>query len=830
MAHSLRQILIYSALEAASPFGPADERQRAEEIYEVFARKWAMNMASEPTQSASATSGSFFFLFWKNLSVTNITVPELMSLIQRHTVVRADNNGENKKVDFLTSREYKDFFINIWLSLTESVFRDNPVDWDQISLRSKIYLTSAAKDQSEADVIDAMKYFSDEKCKLENNFTKIAEHIVRFHADFFDRTIIFDYYFTSALIHIPISLAVDIRLITFEAGYILSSGACIYARNIDKAKTGEFRIKLKAFLEINRTKNFYITPFASELFSQDEVSKSSASVRNGLDGVIIQLRKHYFDRIPLLVFLNELKDEYGDRIIIPSGNQSFLEERRRAKACDAAASAAAADPECTIWFITDSGVGYDRNNLVVNRNKEIFIFVYAQLYRNSNQLVIFKERKPAWVSSTTLPHTLSGAMVNIAIANLPEDRRESPLVMDPFCGTGTVLFDAAIRIPSAKIVGLDRLISMPLLIKHNLNLLTLEKADVYDFTETLRYIRDDLTRIVDNKDEVSSFQGSVVTAASTSNPLDKFKFAFRLLIEELSTGAGDFSSISDASVSAKNRCDFSRALLDTLWRGEIHSSFQVITLFFMIWRALLTNTFSLRKQAWNARGILRLIRDEISRSYKEYSDLNLGYDRPMRVSSGALDNAIFCERIGNYAIEGMLRIDAFEGQYKSISSQTIGSFARDEDCFDEIVKNIPNLKCGINIYSVINSLSFLKKCNRQLDIIITDPPYGFNTLNDNWEVMAGFYAELASALVGALRSHGQLIIALPAYAKNGQQIPYYQTKDSFIKQIVYGAENSGRSIINFSSHMRGSREMFDLPWYWGPKNIIERRILHFVVR
>ncbi|PZR81145.1 MAG: hypothetical protein DLM68_18390 [Hyphomicrobiales bacterium] len=48
------------------------------------------------------------------------------------------------------------------------------------------------------------------------------------------------------------------------------------------------------------------------------------------------------------------------------------------------------------------------------KDRQLYLIVYAQSYLIHTQLNVYKERKPAWIASTTLPHTLSAALLNIA--------------------------------------------------------------------------------------------------------------------------------------------------------------------------------------------------------------------------------------------------------------------------------------------------------------------------------------------------------------------------------------------------------------------------------
>ena len=76
----------------------------------------------------------------------------------------------------------------------------------------------------------------------------------------------------------------------------------------------------------------------------------------------------------------------------------------------------------------------------------------------------------------------------------------------------------------------------------------------------------------------------------------------------------------------------------------------------------------------------------------------------------------------------------------------------------------------------------------------------------------------------------QLVISLPAFAKNGKQIPFYQTRESVIKQVIANVEAADRKILRNVETVPADSQIFGLPWYWGTASTIERRIIHFVIK
>jgi 16S rRNA G966 N2-methylase RsmD len=590
-------------------------------------------------------------------------------------------------------------------------------------------------------------------------------------------------------------------------------------RNIEKAEQEKFISRLGRFLDLHQGKRYFITPYASEFFSPFE-AKSSASIRNGLDGVRLELRKHYFENESLLNFLARLKRYFPEQLSIPSGVRDYSDERAQSRQ-------ESADENCTIWFVTDGGLNFNAKDRVANKSKSLYIIAYAQTHLNNNQLIIFKERKPGWIASTTLPHSLSAAMVNVARHNWELTQREregrdgKTVILDPFCGTGTTLLDVLTRFSNSIIIGLDQAPIMPTLVHSNLEFLSAKTNEISSILSMLRSV----ASYVENEIENGSADGMIARMSrrelSGSDalparriPEHDFEFCLSLLIDEITAAKGGAGGeISDASVVKLASLGFSDSVIARLKSDRFPFSLKI--LFYMLWRALLMNTFSMRPEARTPRVVFSIFLEELEKSIKEYQDLEKLLKRRV-----AVDNQPFGERIGSYSREGIIHPEFFaSGPAKAIEL----------DATRVDVRAVGALSPGLFLCRVDDSIALLEKLGQVADLIISDPPYGFNALEAETEDMKSLYARMIPAFINALRPWGQLMIAVPAFAKNGKQIPFYQTRESVIKQIIAHVEASGRKIVKHVETLPADREVFQLPWYWGTASTIERRIIHFVV-
>ena len=552
----LKGALTSAALAAFQKYQTLATPEAKEFLCDEFLYSWVFIAADSITIDPTAASGSYFFLFWKNLGVTNISLAELLSLIR--TFSRNRKTGDQLLIDFSSTKNYKSFFRNLW----ESIF---------------LYIPAPSATNS-------IPEFPHDEVE------RAVDALIKFHEEFFLRTIIVDSYYTSVVVHIPPSIRVDTRSVTVQSGYVHSSGAALYFRNIEKAEQRAIIEILSEYFALHPNKKFFITPYAAEFFSPFE-HESSASIRNGLDGVRIQLGKHYIEQEQLLNFLMRLEALFPQSLCTPGGATDYSYERRISLR-DGATS------DCTIWFVTDYGITIDDIHRAVHRSREIYIVIYAQYYFNNNQLTIYKERKPAWFQSTTLPHTLSAAMINIARHYSDLKRSVAiQLILDPFCGTGTTLFDAYVRFPGAAVVGLDSNPLVPLLVRHNASFFA-NAEEVPPLLSTIKSIEARIHRAIENNTaerEVEEITKAVVTdrfddPGRSRVPENDFEYALAIVLRELELADG--REISDAVVSKVAISGFSPELMKALADEQFPFSIKIII--YSIWRALLNNTFSMR--------------------------------------------------------------------------------------------------------------------------------------------------------------------------------------------------------------------------------------------
>jgi tRNA G10 N-methylase Trm11 len=120
-----------------------------------------------------------------------------------------------------------------------------------------------------------------------------------------------------------------------------------------------------------------------------------------------------------------------------------------------------------------------------------------------------------------------------------------------------------------------------------------------------------------------------------------------------------------------------------------------------------------------------------------------------------------------------------------------------------------------------NGLSF--------DVVITDPPYGFN--NDiNMLELADLLTKSFDAIFDSLKPTSQLVIALPDHSHSGKHIPLFATRVWVTEQIIAKADKHGFEAVVPAQILPRLGNLFQAPYYWNSEKALKRVILHFQFR
>jgi hypothetical protein len=324
---------------------------------------------------------SYFFLFRKNVSCTNLQFAELFALLRVHT---SDPLRGRRQLHFVTLKEF--------LTQIDSIVHD---------LQTSRVTPS-----------------------------QLPDTFVSLYSEMFWSMVVVEPLYGSCTAFLPRHLSLDLFRVCGESGYIHSCGINVYTRSLNEADREGLTTAVESHLAKTPAllKSFF-TVYAHEDFTQYD-RDDAADLRDGLDDVKIFVEKYYLSDHRFVSVLEHINKRLGSRIAIPGPGDyhtAHQEARRNGQI----------DTSHTLWLIVDRGLTEDPPF----RGDERFLVCYDQFYRNENPFHIFDENKPAWVSHTTIPHTLAGAMINITRPWWPANRQVS--VSDPFSGTGTIWLECA---------------------------------------------------------------------------------------------------------------------------------------------------------------------------------------------------------------------------------------------------------------------------------------------------------------------------------------------------------------------------------------------------
>jgi len=367
----------------------------------------------------------YFFLFKKNLSITNIQYPELLSLIRQHKTYKSSRQPVGE-VAFHTTAAFTSTLSNIV-----------------------------------QPILDSASYTSEYLAEVVAIYWPIVEN-----------AIVVDQFFTSCAIFLPPSLDMDIRTICAESGYVHSCGYSLFVRKISKAAQRDLYDSIDRHLEKYPTYRgqLQFIPFTIEDFGTDkEIAYIKDAVQDGLEGVKLRVGKlHMKDNLSLVEVLRDMELRYKNSLIF-HGPGNYKEKHPKSS-------------DSTLWLICDKST--NRTNTVVP-GRDGYYLCYHQLYYNDSPFHAFDENKPAWLAHTTIPHTLLGAMLNIT---KPWNRGGATVVSDPFGGTGTTWLEAQ-KYHTARCISSDINLLFPVLVSDNITFFAMPKERLHEAIAALLELR-----------------------------------------------------------------------------------------------------------------------------------------------------------------------------------------------------------------------------------------------------------------------------------------------------------------------------------------------------
>ena len=353
---------LYAALEQSL----TEDQFEAKKFFKVWFRQYG-----EP----------YFFLFTKNLKVTNMQVAELHALLRTHIVWRKTKTRV---------RDFQLIDVHEFYESVQSLHNSfNPANSE-----------GSVPGPTSNDVIPEL------------------------YGDLIRDIVCIQLFFGSCAVFLPPGMTLNPLAICAESGYIHSCGPSVWNRKIAKATKKGLTDRLEEHLNKRNIKKARLIVYAHEDFTEHDRNNAQA-LKDGLDDVKLHLEKYYIGKESLVQVLQKIQVHFGDRLEVAEP-----EHYKKGK------NSSTVSTIPVIWLLVER----TPTSEIIHRGKEQYYVLYEQEYKNENPHHIFDENKPAWIDHTTIPHTLVAAMINITRPWWRED--QSPTFADPFVGTGTTWLEA----------------------------------------------------------------------------------------------------------------------------------------------------------------------------------------------------------------------------------------------------------------------------------------------------------------------------------------------------------------------------------------------------
>jgi tRNA G10 N-methylase Trm11 len=686
---------------------------------------------------------AYTFVYKQNLRVTNIQQVELLVLLKRFCSV------ENKDaLFFISSREFADRIEKI------------------INFIEKRKIDTAKK-----------------KGKLSRNLEYKLLRICKTYEDLFNHLIVVDPFFCSSAVFLPHGIDIDLKSICYFSGYIHSCGENIYTRSMIKATKEEFFSNLLLFKKGKRKEkieNMRLMLYTHEDFTPFDrsIGNHTDFLKNGLDGIKFYIEKYYMQKNTLYSIFESLKKDkklgnFYD--VMPSGNYNKTKDHFT---------------ETSVWLIVDYSVG---DSLQFPGDDKYYI-CYHQIYKNENPFHLYDENKPGWIDHVTIPHTLSGAMINIAVSLC--GNKKNLKAIDPFVGAGTTYLEALkhddLAYSGSDINGLSRIST-----KDNLCFFCIS---YYDLKGLLLFI----AQIINNSDSkitIPKFDALKNGRKGVSNSI------ITTLDKNLNLIYEFVQSSTFKNIKEKDFRSWVANFADSILKQSDQEKIAIPRYKLLFTTRILIYTM-IKAYKRNIYAILRT-----RENWKEtfYSELLELFSRAMAFMKHKGRNSDNSQNSKETSI-------VYNAPYsKAISINPSYIFQK----FKKLTTKTLEPECD-----VLQKLKALISKGEKYDIILTDPPYGFNT-NEEKTTFSKLYSRILPLFIKVLCDNGIIMLCLPAQSHSGKAVDYFVQKEIVLQQLYIAAIQNNMILREKIEINRVTHNVYTTSLYWDSEKALKRDIVCF---
>ncbi|MEW8201648.1 MAG: hypothetical protein AB2697_05330 [Candidatus Thiodiazotropha endolucinida] len=576
------------------------------------------------------------------------------------------------------------------------------------------------------------------------------------YAEVLSFTVAVDMFYCSSAVALPPGIDLNLYQVCADSGYIHSAGKSIYIRNIKKARIYDFRSSLRKHIEDNDSTSLPIpfVVYAHEDFTgYDKVAKDQIS--KGIETTKLYLEKMSMGAYRLVEIVEQMRVEMAGQLDIPpAGPYGELHRFEKQK---------------TLWLIGERSLSKTNPT---NPGMGRYYVCYEQSVKSENPFFLFDENKPAWKSHTTLPHSLTAALLNLTRPHL-----KSSVICDPFGGTGTTWLEAKRLDLRAQVKTSDLSSIGPLMVDDNLAFFLSNTTELAELRIELGRVQDILKK-EGKEPEYGVHQGALDlnVSSSSSTPVAPFLIASKIIQE-----------LQEEQPNEDQEFWFSDEFVERLGKENFLTRF----MFYVALRAVFRYQGGYTRQSMVFHKAFLKSLDELISQLDQLTKARTDIEKTVTPLGTR-----------NYMI--------FQGMY---SKEVISAFfLKEKNSFSEEVKTSVVTKDARSLDA------------DSVDVILCDPPYGFNTSEDQSK-LAKLYSEFIDTAIRAIKSNGHLIICLPAESYTGRDLPYCTRSDMITNQVLIKAGAMNRKVYMPAKSLptRG----FSPPYYWEADKALRRTILHF---
>ena len=756
------------------------------------------------------------FLFRKSAKVTNVQYAELMALIRVKSKYLYETNPDKDSCArvYERSNRMKGIFVSLWdAQPRQPGIKASPKE------RKKGKKGEREDENLSASTDDFVRKFSAR------------------YAELFADTILIDPYLSSAQVNVSPLIELQLADICAESGYIYACGYTVYMRRSNKVTVRVLREKLSQWIKhfagdapqvnfIIYSKEQFPVPINRDLLRAEE---------NGLDELKFHLDKFFFYTSPVSDLFHELtspEDIKAHKTAWPPDASYSLDEidklRYLSKRHNSELQLVKDEPKIPSAFLF---VDRPIDGAEATKSTQRYFVCFIQEFRNAHQLFEIDESKPGWTQPVTLPHTLSAAMYNIARGELRKASR-SISILDPFFGCGTTYFEAARRREKITFHAFDLYDPNRIAFETNCEFLSLtpEKKEklAQDIASLIAPVTpeaawSDQRAAIENVRKSGDYSlhsnigiplARLRTERKKSNDIDfvqKFQMAVAVA-EDLFGSALDEVDRQGWSFGALRNISSFTFPPDAIEQLRL-LSFEERLLFFVCWKSFISNLYQFYAAKGNRHEVITQV------VLGELGKLHFRIGRLLLIEKPTL-------------VESRESFDLARGMY---SIKTRSRFLPHDDRIQYEIADIRDLAKKYKSKRKNDGKKDLEK----YDIVISDPPYGFNvSIHDKDLTIPEIYTSFIDLSLRAVKNGGQVIFCVPVQPMNGQPLPFYMTADFIVKQFLLSARNankklrvpvSGPLVAGQTSGIASAADQFLTPYYWESERALRRAVVHFQV-